>query len=113
VRLFDFGCCWMLLFGPATENCTYILLGPVLARAVWEGFHAPRPVWTRGLLAAIVCLFVGCAVITAFPGGREWTYPLNPLAALLLSTERLASLAWFLPGRSQEDALPGIRAQAA
>jgi hypothetical protein len=110
VRLLDLGCLWMLLLGPATENCTFILLAPMLARVVWEAYHEPRPVWTRGWLAAIVCVFVGCAVITALPGGRDWTYPMNPLAALMLAFERLLSL---VPRQSPSGAAPAVRAQAA
>jgi hypothetical protein len=86
------GCCWMVLFGPATENCTYILLAPIFALSVWEGFTEPRSLWTRLLLAVIVGMFVAGALITALPDGRNWAYPLNPLAALLLLVERLANL---------------------
>jgi Glycosyltransferase family 87 len=93
VHLFNLGCCWMILFGPATENSTYILIAPTFALAVWEAFAHDRPVWTRGLLAAIVGIFVGSAILTALPEGRNWAYPLNPLATLLLFAERLWSLA--------------------
>jgi hypothetical protein len=30
------GLCWMTLFGPATESCTYVLIAPILAAAVIE-----------------------------------------------------------------------------
>jgi hypothetical protein len=112
-HLFNLGCLWIILFGPATENCTYILLAPTLAFAVWEAFAVPRPLWTRGLLTAIVCIFVAGAVITALPGGRDWTYPLNPLAALLLFGERLLSLRAAARPRPQKDAIPGTPARAA
>lgn len=91
-RVLDLGCCWIIVFGPATENCTFILIAPTLALAVWEGYATARPLWTRCLLAAIVGMFVGNALVTALPDGKNWVYPLNPLAALLLFGERLASL---------------------
>ena len=34
--------CWMMLLGPATESCTYILLAPTLAWAVLESWLVPR-----------------------------------------------------------------------
>jgi hypothetical protein len=111
--LLDMGCCWMLLFGPATENSTYILLAPTFACAVWGGFAAPRPVWTRGLLAAIVGIVVANALITALPGGRDWTYPLNPLATLLLFAERVLSLCLGRRGDRAGSSVPIPRAQAA
>ena len=88
----DLGCCWMVLLGPATENCTVILIAPTFALAVWQAFAEPRPLWTRVLLAGIVCIFVASAVITSLPGGRNWAYPLNPLATLLLAVERVLHL---------------------
>jgi hypothetical protein len=109
-QLFDLGCCWMILFGPATENSTYILIAPTYALAVWEGFARRRPVWTRALLVAIVCIFVGSAVITALPGGRNWAYPLNPLATLLLLAERLANLGRRTPCEQEEDGVTSARA---
>ena len=112
-HLFGLGCCWMILFGPATENCTYILIAPTFALAVWEGFARPRPLWTRAVLAAIVCIFLGSAVITALPGGRNWAYPLNPLATLLLFAERLANLRRGARCEPEEDGVTTARARAA
>jgi hypothetical protein len=113
LHLFHLGCCWMILFGPATENSTYILIAPTFALAVWEGFAQPRPLWTRGLLAAIVCIFVGSAVLTAMPDGRNWAYPLNPLATLLLFAERISSLWLWPPRRLEQHDSTIARTQAA
>src|SRR6202035_2749889 len=33
------GTCWMLLFGPATEDATYAMIAPAVAFAVVEGFN--------------------------------------------------------------------------
>jgi hypothetical protein len=112
-RVVDLGCCWMILFGPATENSTYILIAPSYAIAVWEAFAYRRPVWTRALLTAIVCIFAAGTVITALPGGRNWAYPLNPLATLLLLGERLWSLRWRISHEQQDDGVTVAQAKAA
>src|SRR5262249_28785801 len=46
-RLFSLGVCWMVLCGPATESCTYILLAPILAWTVLEAVWDERPLWSR------------------------------------------------------------------
>jgi hypothetical protein len=109
-HLVNLGCCWMILFGPATENSTYILIGPTLAIAVWEAFAWPRPVWTRCALVAIVAIFIGSALITALPNGRNLAYPLNPLATLLLFAERLTSLGRRTPQPEQQSSVATARA---
>ncbi len=111
-HLFNLSCCWMILFGPATENSTFILIAPTYAIAVWEGFAYRRPVWTRGVLAAIVCIFVGSALLTALPNGRNWAYPLNPLATLLLMGERVCSL-WRRMPRQEDRDVTRVSARAA
>jgi dolichol-phosphate mannosyltransferase len=90
--LLDLSCCWMTLFGPATESCTYTLLAPTLALAAIQALRAGRSVWTRGLLVAIVALFLASLIATALPGGKALAFFLNPLAALLLFGERLGNL---------------------
>ncbi len=112
-RLVDLGCCWMLLLGPATENCTYIVIAPTFAAAAAEGWLGRRPLWTRGLLTVIVCLVVANALITAAPGGRDWVYPLQPLACLLLFAERVLSLARRPSAGPAEDERPVASARAA
>lgn len=89
-RVLDLGCCWMILLGPATESCTYILLAPTLALAGWRAWRPGRPLWTRAALTAIVALFAVSVTATAFPFGRYVAFALHPLAALLLFGERLA-----------------------
>src|SRR3984893_5803830 len=38
------GTCWMLLFGPATEDATYAMIAPALAIALVQAFHYKSPV---------------------------------------------------------------------
>jgi hypothetical protein len=85
--LFSLACCWMTLFGPATESSTYILLAPALAwtiLAAWLGPAAPWGIRT-GLLASFGLFTVTQAAVW-FPGGARQVrmLGLHPLAALLL-----------------------------
>jgi hypothetical protein len=56
-RLFSLGLCWMVLCGPATESCTYILLAPVLAWAVLEAILGQGPFWSRMIPWSSFALF--------------------------------------------------------
>jgi hypothetical protein len=57
IRLFSLGLCWMVLCGPATESCTYILLAPILAWAVLEAMLDSRPLWSRTIPWCSFALF--------------------------------------------------------
>src|SRR5205807_1777725 len=39
------GCCWMTVFGPATESCTYVLIAPTLAAALLLSWKGAQPRW--------------------------------------------------------------------
>jgi hypothetical protein len=94
--LLGLGCCWMTLFGPATESCTYILIAPVLAWSVLEGSVNSLPPWLRGLLLAAYGLLLAAALACWFPGGRSLhAFGIQPLAGLLLLVRVLAEpIAW-------------------
>jgi hypothetical protein len=82
--LLSLGCCWMTVFGPATESCTYLLVAPPLAAAMLE---APKQnhVLKRGLLAGSYALLVVAHAACWFPQGRSiQALGIQPLAALLL-----------------------------
>jgi hypothetical protein len=83
--LLALGCCWMTLFGPATESSTYILLAPSLAWAVMEAWLLPRSFAIRAGLLASYGLFVVTLAAVWFPGGGRAFHALgpHPLAALL------------------------------
>jgi hypothetical protein len=102
---FDLGCCWMILFGPATENSTYAVLAPTLALAAWESLQAGQPVWKRCWMMGILSLFVVGGAATAASLGRSINFVVMPAGALLLFAERLLSLchpAWQLAASSGE-----------
>jgi len=88
---FDLGCCWIILFGPATENSTYALLAPTLAFAAWESLQDGQPAWQRLWLAATVSLFIIAVVVIATPLGKSVSFYPMPVGGLLLFAERLLS----------------------
>jgi hypothetical protein len=79
------GCFWMVLFGPATESSTYILLAPVLAWSLVECFRAPQWPDGRALTLAGAVLLLACCMAVWFPFGRSvHALGLQPLGGLLL-----------------------------
>ncbi|HLJ94038.1 MAG TPA: glycosyltransferase 87 family protein [Gemmataceae bacterium] len=84
--LLGLGCCWMTLFGPATESCTYILLAPVLAWTLVSAWLQPGHAWLRSILVLSLALFTVSRIAVWFPGGaRQMQIAcLQPWAALLL-----------------------------
>ena len=65
--LLAWGCCWMLLLGPATESCTYILLAPSLAWAIVDAWAARKPLAARCFLTAAAGLFAIALIANWFP----------------------------------------------
>jgi hypothetical protein len=83
--LFGLGIGWMVLCGPATESCTYILLAPVLAWAVLEAWSEPRPMWSRVIPWCSLCLFGVTQTGSWFPAEVRMPFlGLLPLAGLIL-----------------------------
>jgi len=83
---FGLATCWMTVFGPATESCTYILLAPILAWAVVQGWSVHCSPWRRWLPVGCLALFSLHQAALWFPrGGQVRALGLQPLAGLLLS----------------------------
>src|SRR5207249_4051656 len=73
---------WMMLCGPATETCTYIMVAPALA---WTAVEARRrSVWTRAAVASIFALFAARPALAAIAARPDVSFALQPLATLLL-----------------------------
>jgi hypothetical protein len=53
---------WVVLFGPATETCTYIVIAPAVAWALLEAFLSPTAWATR--LYLLACLLLMGPVVT-------------------------------------------------
>jgi hypothetical protein len=84
--LFSLACCWMTLFGSATESCTYILLAPTLAWTTLDAWLRSAPWWIQSGLVMSFGLFTLAQLAVWFPGAGRQVHALgiHPLAALLL-----------------------------
>jgi hypothetical protein len=86
------GCCWMTIFGSATESATYILVAPLAAWAVLEAWRQPG--WLlRAVLAGGYSLLALAQFANWFPRGKEvHMLGVQPFATLLLLAGLLAVL---------------------
>jgi hypothetical protein len=79
------GTCWMALLGPATESCTYVVLGPALAWALVDARAGPWPAGLRRLPDAALALLMLAVLAGLSPFTREvHARGPHPLGALLL-----------------------------
>jgi hypothetical protein len=77
--------CWMVLCGPATESCTYILLAPILASAALDAALDQRPLWSRLIPWCSFFLFVFSQTISWFPEHVRMLFlGILPLAGVIL-----------------------------
>lgn len=82
--LLALACCWMTVFGSATESCTYIFLAPSLGSMLLElrSEHASR--WAYGIVVASYALLVFAQIANWFPfGTRIQAYGPQPVAGLV------------------------------
>ncbi|HEV3118666.1 MAG TPA: glycosyltransferase family 87 protein [Gemmataceae bacterium] len=96
IRLLHFvlglACGWMTVFGPATEACTYLLLGPVLAYGLIEAWVTRQPHWVTGLLLASYALFMLSSIELWFPFGMVLrAHGVQPFAGMLYLAGLLSS----------------------
>ena len=74
------GCCWMTVFGPMVESCTWILVAPALAAGFIDGGR-----WRRVALGGSGALFMIDMSFGWWRGGREYRgWGLQPTAGLLM-----------------------------
>lgn len=77
------GTVWMMLLGPATESCTFILLAPSLAWSFVEVRCARGWRWRRGFLFASGGLFLLAVLAGAFPNAAQLhALGMHPLGTL-------------------------------
>jgi hypothetical protein len=75
----------MVLFGPATESSTYMLVAPALAWSLLDTARAPRARVAFSLAALGGGLLLTCCVAGWFPVGKQFrALGLQPLGGLLL-----------------------------
>jgi len=85
--IFSLSCCWMTLFGPATESATYVLIAPATAWIVGEllvrGGGAIETAWVAGIYG----LQLLARMASWFGGMKRFGVYASPLAlsALLLA----------------------------
>jgi hypothetical protein len=85
VALLTLGTCWMLLFGPSTEDATYAMIAPPLALALVQASGQMFPGWMRTLAcASYAVLLIGLALNAFFSLKKTpYTMSVQPLGALM------------------------------
>jgi hypothetical protein len=85
---------WVVLFGPATESCTYVVMAPAIAWALVDVWRRPTRKFTRLVLVAGL-LLMGPAVTDLFgPAVRNFAneHGSQPVGALLFVPYALGGL---------------------
>jgi hypothetical protein len=95
---------WMLLMGPATEDCTYILFAPTMVWVVMETALLPAPWLLRAAAYGGYGLFVAGQFAYWFPWGSDFnrlgTFPIAAmtlavvLVSLRMRSRRQSSSDW-------------------
>jgi len=87
--LLTLGTCWMLLFGPATESSTYVILAPALILA-WGRWNGSTLV--RGAYASYAFL-IASQMVTSWAHQHQsaYTHLIQPVGALILAGTVFAS----------------------
>lgn len=79
------GCCWMTVFGPMVESCTWILVAPPLALGLVEAWAGGRAPVARAVLALAFGLFLLDQSFGWWRGGRAFRgLAVQPIAGSLL-----------------------------
>jgi hypothetical protein len=81
------GTCWMLLFGPATEDATYAMIAPPLVFAMVECFQQDTPISIRVLIATSFAVLLLGLILNAFFGLRKTPalMSIQPFGAVLFA----------------------------
>ena len=84
--LLALGTCWMLLFGPATESSTYVMLAPVVVLAF------ARPECLRGAVGCYA-LLVASQMLSSWGHQYQnaYTHLVQPVGAMILA----GTLIWY------------------
>jgi hypothetical protein len=109
--------CWVVLFGPATETCTYIIIAPVTALALVEAFRRQIP-WSGRILLIISFLMMGVFVTDlVVPTIRNFAneHGSQPIGALIFTCCLLVQMTtgqrvWYAKGRGQPAASRNVAA---
>jgi hypothetical protein len=96
LRLYLFFAVWAMLFGPATETCTYIVLAPACAWCIIEGWRNQRGARTAFVLTSSHLLAGILVTDIAGPAVRTFlnAHGAQPIAALLLWSYLIETAIW-------------------
>jgi hypothetical protein len=94
VCLFTLASCWMLLFGPSTEDATYVMLAPAVVLTIVQAFHQPTPTWMRVLLCLSYAILIAGLMINSFLGLKKTAYVMSvqPSGAVIFL---IAAVSWI------------------
>jgi glycosyl transferase family 87 len=100
VGVFALGTCWMLLFGPSTEDATYAMIAPPIAFAAVQAFGQKGPCWMRTLVcSSYAVLLIGLALNAFFSLKKTpYTMSVQPLGALMFL---VYSVIWIKDERAE------------
>jgi hypothetical protein len=86
--LLTLGTCWMLLFGPATEDATYCMIAPALAFALVQAFHQRSSLLMRVLICASFAILLLGLILNAFFSFKKTPLLMSvqPFGALLFAS---------------------------
>jgi hypothetical protein len=91
--LLSLGTCWMLLFGPATESSTYVILAPplILAGLRWSDDPDATRNYLNGALVSYT-LLLGSQMFTSWGHQYQnaYTHLIQPVGAMVLTVTLLA-----------------------
>jgi hypothetical protein len=93
--IWTLGSCWMMLFGPATESSTYVLLAPCLAWILLSAWQQPWPSGPRWTVTVAGVLFL----VSVLAGVGPWVTTLHGLAIHPLATVLLLVGVGWCPGQ--------------
>ena len=75
LSVFNLGTCWMLLFGPSTEDATYVMVAPPLALALVR--NQKMPVRMKGLLYLSYAVLLAGLSLNAFARLKKTPYTMS------------------------------------
>jgi hypothetical protein len=104
--------CWIILCGPNSEACTYILLAPVLGWAMIDAWQAQPGAGRRWCLSGVLGLVVLRLVMRLFSGAHDPAAGLLPVSALLLWICLLMSHLSVIGGKGRWTALDAATSNA-
>jgi Glycosyltransferase family 87 len=95
ICLFALASCWMLLFGPSTEDATYVMLAPALVLTLVQAFHQTTPSWMRMLLCTSYAVLLLGLMVNSFSRLKKGVYVMSvqPSGTLIFA---IAAVIWIL-----------------